>query len=398
MDRRHRRPYLVTAAALVAVSGPVFGARYFVSIPPSDGAKYKEANYAIWIPQDVAPLRGIIVHQHGCGLPAERAGETATYDLQWQALAAKWDCALMGSSYRADTACSDWCHPANGSGEAFLRAIAEFAQASGHAELVDIPWVLWGHSGGAEWVYRMFMQHPKRVLVLVLRSGPPFLEATYTGSLQTPVLHNLGVREREHERFGAIWRKAEALFQARRARGGLDTWAPDPESSHDCRYGRLLVIPYIDACLARHWRNASDGQSEGLWGWLPNRAMIEKWEEFVKTGWVTDTTPPPAPHHLTVRRQAGKQIVLTWKARGDLESGIKSFRIYRNEVRIADWPSGQKPFQKPNYHDTLDRPLAEMRYVDTAAAAGATHRYEVTAVNWCELESAKSEPATIAQR
>jgi pimeloyl-ACP methyl ester carboxylesterase len=396
MGRRHHKQYFLTFAALVGVSTPGFGARYFVSIPPSDGAKYKEANYAIWLPHDVGRLRAIIVHQHGCGLPAERAGETATYDLQWQALATKWDCALMGSSYRADTACSDWCHPANGSGEAFLRAIAESAQASGHAELADVPWVLWGHSGGAEWVYRMFMQHPKRVLVLVLRSGPPFLETTYTGSLETPVLHNLGVKERDHERFGKIWRKAGTLFQARRARGSFDTWAPDPESSHDCRYGRLLVIPYVDACLARHWGNQPRGQLDPSAGWLPNGTMMAKWEEFTKTGWVTDTTPPPAPHHLTVRRRAGEQIVLTWEARADLESGIRSFRIYRDGVRIADWPRDDKPFQKPNYHDTLERPLAEMRYVDTAA--GATHEYEVTAVNFCDLESPKSDPATIAQR
>jgi hypothetical protein len=218
----------------------------------------------------------------------------------------------------------------------------------------------------------------------VLRVDPPNDRAKY--------------KEREHARFGEIRRKAETLFQARREEGVLDTWAPDPESSHDCRYGRLLVIPYIDACLARHWDSRSGGQLHPSPGWLPNGAMMAKWQEFTTTGWVTDTTPPPMPHHLTARRAAGEGTVLTWQTQADLEGGIKSFHICRDGRRTADWPGGQTPFQKPNYHDTLERPLATMSYVDGTAEANAACRYEVTAVNWCELESAKSEPATIAQR
>jgi len=44
-------------------------------------------------------LRGIIVHQHGAGTTASIEGSTAAYDLHWQSLAKKWDCALLGPSY-----------------------------------------------------------------------------------------------------------------------------------------------------------------------------------------------------------------------------------------------------------------------------------------------------------
>jgi hypothetical protein len=38
----------------------------------------------------------VIVHQHGAGGQASKGGETAAYDLHWQALAKKWDGALLG--------------------------------------------------------------------------------------------------------------------------------------------------------------------------------------------------------------------------------------------------------------------------------------------------------------
>ena len=395
--------------AVLASSGPMAAKQYSVSIPPQGGAKYKEANYTIWIPDGAAKLRGVIMHQHGCGEPAELAGATATFDLQWQALAKKWDCALMGASLRASTACQDWSEPNNGSADAFLRALDEFAKQSGHTELTSVPWVLWGHSGGANWVYRMFMRHPQRVLVLVLRSGPVFSDDLFTGSLDTPVLYNLGAKEKGDKQFGRIWEKARQVFEARRAKGGLDTWAPDPQSSHDCRFGRLFVIPYIDACLARRLSNTDTaptwlGDTEtfavspvGQYGgdrtkssWLPNEQIASCWTEFMTTGWVADQTPPPAPSFIQGSLTDAGGVLLRWQAEADLESGIKTFRIYRNGQRLSSYKGvAGELFQKPNYHDTLDRPLSEMTYTDPNVPFGVRYSYTVTTVNWAGLESAQ---------
>lgn len=418
-----KRRVLLACWLIPALGGPLAAKHYFVSIPPEGRAKYKEANFALWIPEGLDMLRAVIVHQHGCGEPAETAGATATFDLQWQALARKWDCALMGSNYRMDTGCNDWCFPENGSETAFLQALARFAEQSGHEELTRVPWALWGHSGGAEWVYRMFTHHPERVLVLVLRSGPPFMEMMYTESLATPMLYNIGVKEKGDERFGRIWQKATDLFEARRALGALDTWAPDPEASHDCRFGRLLVIPYIDACLAqrlgppgsalmapmdmaRAWfgnietfETGAAAQYDGEPNkvtWLPNERIASMWKEFVKTGWVTDETPPPAPTDLEATVVDANCLTLRWQAQADLDSGIKTFRIYRNGDRTTMY-TGSAPdlFQKPNYHDTLEEPLREMVCTDSDVIAGTTYTYEITTVNWCELESPRSGPVTV---
>lgn len=100
-----------------------------VSYPPSTapGELVFGVTYTIWLPPGVKSLRGVIVHQHGCGSGACKGGATAAYDLHWQALAKKWDCALLGPSYHQEDGqnCSLWCDPRNGSGKTFLKALAD---------------------------------------------------------------------------------------------------------------------------------------------------------------------------------------------------------------------------------------------------------------------------------
>src|SRR5437660_692206 len=94
--------------------------------------------YTIWIPDGAPRLRGIIVHQHGAGTTAAREGSTAANDLHWQALAKKWDCALLGPSYHVTNEKIDlspggselWFDPRHGSEKAFLKALDELAVKS----------------------------------------------------------------------------------------------------------------------------------------------------------------------------------------------------------------------------------------------------------------------------
>ena len=128
--------------------------------------------YTLWIPDGVSRLRGIIVHQHGAGTTASKEGSTAVYDLHWQALATKWDCALLGPSYHVLNEKIDlspggselWFDPRHGSEKTFLKALDEFALKSGHPEIKTVPWALWGHSGGGIWVNVMSMLYPDRVI------------------------------------------------------------------------------------------------------------------------------------------------------------------------------------------------------------------------------------------
>ena len=118
------------AFALLFGIGVLHGLDRIVSVeyPPSTkpGELVYGVTYNLWIPDGVKHLRTIIVHQHGCGVGACKGGETAAYDLHWQALARKWDCALLGPSYHQGEGddCRKWCDPRNGSEKRFLQGLS----------------------------------------------------------------------------------------------------------------------------------------------------------------------------------------------------------------------------------------------------------------------------------
>ena len=144
-----RIAYLLAALCLLpaSISGAAVAPPYYEVIyePSTEAGELSlGVTYTLWIPPDAKTLRGVIVHQHGCGTGACKGGATAAYDLHWQALAAKWDCALLGPSYHQVDGqnCRDWCDPRKGSSKTFLRALDDFAAAAEHPELKTVPWCL----------------------------------------------------------------------------------------------------------------------------------------------------------------------------------------------------------------------------------------------------------------
>jgi lysophospholipase L1-like esterase/pimeloyl-ACP methyl ester carboxylesterase len=395
------------------------------------------ANYTVWIPPDVSTLRGVVVHQHGCGEGSCKSGLTGAYDLHWQALARKHSCALLSPAYeqpeKAD--CQMWCDPRNGSDAAFRKALADLGAKSGHPELAIVPWTLWGHSGGGHWAGGMVLLHPDRVAAAWLRSGVPLLkdDPARTGikahklpdaALGVPLMCNLGTKEGVTEmgkQFAGVWPANQVFFGEVRGKGGLVGVAIDPLSSHDCGNQRYLAIPWLDACLtARLPAKPGDPlramPTEPTWlspirggeaqpqekfsgnkleaGWLPNEAIAKAWMEYVKDTKVSDMTPPPAPSEV---RLTGAK--LTWNTEADLESGLAGFAIERDGQLLATLPAqGRNPFGRPvfqnlQYSDTPTQPLVPMEFTDPKPEAGKVHVYRVTAINTVGLKSKPSEAA-----
>jgi poly(3-hydroxybutyrate) depolymerase len=420
-----------------AAAPPYYRVRYEPSTAP-DGLIFG-VSYTVWIPPGVKTLRGVIVHQHGCGEGSCKSGLTAAFDLQWQALARKHECALLGPSYEQPekAVCSMWCDPRNGSEQAFLKALSDLGSQSRHPELATVPWALWGHSGGANWVGNMLALHPDRIAAAWLRSGTPRV-APRDGSSATPAempdasckvptICNLGTREGVTEkdpRFGGLWPNVQKFFGDLRARGALIGVAVDPNSSHDCGNQRYIAIPWFDACLsARLPDRAGEATlkpmpTDGAWLaaqppdapepavqfkgdaktaiWLPNEHVAKVWAEYEKDGNVKDSTPPPAPMDVKL---AGNE--LTWNAEADLESGLAGFIIERDGKELARLPDkpparliGRAIFQKNGYSDSPTPPLAEMRFTDSSAVPGEKHTYSVIAINSTGLVStpAKTSP------
>jgi pimeloyl-ACP methyl ester carboxylesterase len=324
--------------------------------------------YTLWIPDGVKQIRGVIVHQHGAGTTASIEGSTAAYDLHWQALARKWDCALLGPSYHVKHEQNDlspggselWFDPRRGSEKAFLKALGDLASESNHPELERAPWVLWGHSGGGIWADVLSTMHPERVVAIWMRSGsaaqfrshPEFVRVDVPAACYAiPIMLNPGVKEESKfkpnpkglER-GPWWGNL-ATFREYREKDALVGFAPDPRTDHECGDSRYLAIPYLDACMAmrmpekgnsdqtlrpvdrsQSWLAPMGGAAmpaaefrgdlkESVW--LPNEAVARAWSEYIKTGVVGDPTPPPAPINVKASQEGERGTVITWNAQAD---------------------------------------------------------------------------------
>lgn len=431
--RAQKPPYDVAPPA----DPPYYRVRYEASDKP--GGLAFPVNYTAWVPPGVQSLRGVIVHQHGCGEGSCKSGLTGAYDLHWQALARKHDCALLSPVYEQPEAadCQKWCDPRNGSDAAFQQCLADLGAKSGHPELARVPWALWGHSGGGHWAGGMVLLHPNRVAAAWLRSGVPLLtadpkrpgikaHALPDAALRVPLMCNLGTKEGvtvKDDRFAGVWPANEAFFTAVRGKGGLVGVAVDPLSSHECGNQRYLAVPWLDACLTARLPKAGGPlppmRAETAWlapplggeaaptakftgdplkaAWLPDEAVANARARYVKDTEVADATPPPAPTNLRV-----KNNVLTWEAEADLESGLAGFVVERDGNLLAEVPGrGKNPFGRPvfqglQYSDTPAQPLVPMRFTDVTAEPGKRHAYRVRTVNTAGLKSMPSSEVVMS--
>lgn len=401
--------------ASAVVSRPFYEVYYPPSTEP--GGLVFGVSYHFWIPVGVKTLRGIIVHQHGCGAPAAKEGGAAVDDLHWQALAKKWDCAFLvpcfkdteGSNFTLDENCVKWFDPRQGSEKTFLYALADVAKLSGHPELEKIPWLLWGHSGGAFWAGNMTLLHPDKVLCLWLRSGSPDIKEIPEAAYSIPIMLNVGIRERD-DRFAKLFATNVLFFKEFRKNGGLIGFAPDPLTSHECGNSRYLAIPFFDLCLSQRLskksrygfplrpmlqgvtRPVTELKDINVDVWLPDNNFARLWEEYVKTGEVADNTPPPAPSNVYMNKKG----VITWDCEADLESGLAGFVVERDGKELVTLPEkpsgyGRPIFQKLTYHDGPSLPLAKMSFRDSTANVADEHIYEISAVNTWGLRSSKSK-------
>lgn len=411
---------------------PYYRVRYAASTAP--GELIFPVNYTIWIPEGAKSLRGVIVHQHGCGEGSCKSGLTGAFDLHWQALAKKHGCALLAPSYeqpeKAD--CQMWCDPRNGSSDAFQKCLVDLGAQSGHPELAKVPWALWGHSGGGHWAGGMVLLHPERVAAAWLRSGVPLLKPNPDrptikahklpdAALRVPMMCNPGTKEGvtvKDGRFAGVWPANEEFFNEVRSKGGLIGVAVDPLTAHECGNQRYFAIPWLDACLSiRLPKVVGDSlnamPTDDVWlapvtgtealpaakfaddprkaAWLPNEAVARSWMQYVRDTAVADTTPPPAPTNVVL---SGNE--LSWKVEADLESGLAGFVIERDGEFLANVPvQGKNPFGRPlfqnlQYSDTPTQPLVPLQFTDTQAKPGEKHVYRVVAVNTVGLKSGPS--------
>jgi pimeloyl-ACP methyl ester carboxylesterase len=385
------------------------GTYYQVSIPPTKNDYYLSADYRIWIPDGVEKIRGLIVKQHGCGDSASATGLNHANDIQWQALALKHQFALIGSKLpTGDRTCETWAQINNGSGKAFFKALASFAHKSNHPELERLPWMLWGHSGGADWSAQMMQQYPDRTIAVVAaRAGGFTFLGTNPNLKNIPVLFALGEKDREF--FNETQTLPTEVFLRYRQINALWAFGKEVNAAHETDDTRLLAIPYLDAIATaripqegnrplelnpdRGWLGNIDTKEiasvDSYQGnptetaWFPDQKTARKWQQYVTVGKISPTHKPNAPTNVTATKISPTETLIKWQFTPDLENGLPSFRIYRNNSLIQTLEG-----QKHNFGDALDSPQIALEFRDQQA--NPNYIYTVAAFN--QLGESISKP------
>jgi pimeloyl-ACP methyl ester carboxylesterase len=438
---------VISIAALYLFSGQTMVQSN--SILVTDGHIYKTskitsglfyAKYATYIPEGFPKLRGILVHQHGCGDACkddwDGEGNGLEKDLQYQAFAKKWGFAIINPAlcqkkdstikYPGGIDCLGWSDIENGSEKVFFAGLDSLARMSGHPEFSSLPVLLWGHSGGGHWVLSMLRKHPEKVIA-VFAVSPAFTDINdYPESVAgVPVLIRHGGKADYNDDGIRCWSNALRQFHLIRNMGGCAGLALSPKNEHGSGDSRYLAIPFFEAVLAQRLpaegtttlRNVDNSK---VWladtatnkifklssfkgdklkmTWLPDSETAIKWKEFVTTGTVTDDTPPPAPFNVKSAGIYNACIEVTWNADADIESGIAHFNIYKNGILAGRIPS-EKDFQTFGYGDEPnEKNLPVMKFTLEGIDSKAKARITITTVNKAGLESVKSKKATFSEK
>jgi pimeloyl-ACP methyl ester carboxylesterase len=385
---------------VAATSNILRGQYYAASIPPTTIDSYQSADFRLWIPANIPTLRGLIIKQHGCGDDAAATGLAHANDLQWQALALKHQFALLGTKFpTGKQPCESWALINYGSGSALIKALELIGTQSKHLELNRVPWALWGHSGGADWIVQLLQQYPDRTIAAIAARGGGFMFLGTNPTLANiPVLFALGAKDK------VLVNETQTLptqaFQRYRTLAAPWALAIAANTGHELGDTRFLAIPYLDAIITQRlpaqsndlqpidpnlgWLGNVDtkeiapiakftGDSLKA-AWLPNEATARKWQQYVTTGKIPPTQKPRAPTNLQATRRDSNTVLLTWNYQPDLESGLPAFRIDRHQSTIATIP---KPSH--NFGDAPDPPPPVLEFSDNNATLNPS--YSIVAIN-----------------
>lgn len=403
------RAFLLAGTAVAVEDGKL----YDRLILPEKGERFQHVEFSCWIPDAATPLQGVLIHQHGCTNASPESHPPVTLDFHWRALARKHELAILSPQYQVAGSCDEWNDPESGSERALFAALVQIGKESGHPELGELPWVLWGHSGGSSWSSQMILRHPGRVLAASFRGGcskqfgvPEFRVRFGPAARNLPLLFVWGKRESVPEsKHFVSWEPMNTMYRELRALGGKVTRVIDPLSEHGCDNSRLFVIPFFDAVLTAREKGGTlsgvlrDMTSLGVrelnernlhdpaLTWLPNPEVAEWWREFSETGTLKPTGDNPVAPVLSVGREENGSARLSWTVNPRLSGGLRSFRLYRDGKLWKEL--GVKPGTP--VATSRDAPPEGLREHELVDGEGVEGTYTLSYLDAAGNESLKSE-------
>lgn len=400
-------------ATCLATASAEDGLLLSLDVPPGEGERFQQAQFSCWLPDPGRPVTAVIIHQHGCTNASPVKHPPVTGDLHWRALARKHQCALLVPMYQVAKGCDEWNHPDSGSERALFTALADFSQRAKRAELKDVPWVLWGHSGGSSWSAQMIVRHPGRVLAASFRGGchKQFGDAEFRAkfapvALHLPLLFVWGKRETVPTSSHHVsWGPMNTMLGELRGQGGAVARVIDPRSEHDCCDSRLLVTSFFDAVLTaslakqklpgalvdltslqEREMNEPSLKDPAL-GWLPTPNLAGMWREFSETGTLRPASARLSRPVLSISRNEAGHTRLAWRIDPALDGGLRDIRIQRDGQLWKEFTLKAGSFLATGRDSTPE----ELRPTEAVDDSAGRHAYTLTYLDGAGNESPPSD-------
>jgi len=211
-------------------------------------------------------------------------------DARWRALAEKERLVLIAACLRG--AGESYELASQGSGQALLDAVANFAKQGGSPELARLPIILYGHSAGAQFAFHFAWWRPERVRAIIgLKSGP----VSMPPNSETPRFQALFIVG-ERDQPGRV-RTVAQTFAAGRALGAPWCLAFQPNAGHDSEDCRPLVEAFVESVSSAMPPRSSYAElsapnnlqlaktsaaTDPNSTWLPDAPFSQSWRAFVK--------------------------------------------------------------------------------------------------------------------
>lgn len=235
---------LLSLLAAAAVSALAQGATYDVAALP--GANYAVASFRLWVPEGSAPLAAALVLVPG----SNGDGRAAVDDPVWQAFAVRHRLALVGCFFRDQrhdqNFIEQYANVAQGSGQALLGAMQEFAAQAAHPELAAAPFLLWGMSAGGEFNYEFTAWKPERVIAFVVNKGGIYYTALAPrAAREVPGMLFIGGSDLDSRK-----EIIRGLFALNQRGGAYWALAEEPGAAHIVGRSRDVALVFFEDVLA----------------------------------------------------------------------------------------------------------------------------------------------------
>ena len=298
---------LISAAALFGSAA--IADTYEATLEP--GVVYNMAAFKLWHSPDVERIRGILMLNPG----SNGDGRGMVDDAYWQDFANKHDLALMGTYFtdhrHVNMMIEDYIKVGEGSGQALIDAIDQFATDSGHQELSYAPFLLWGHSAGGELNHEIAAWIPERVIAYVVNQGGYYYSSVPPeATRQTPGLYFVGLSD-------LVSRNSiiKGIFTTNRRAGALWTYVEEKGVSHEVVGSRDLALVFYEEVMAKRLPDNAMGykallpvtEEMGIKGNIINHEIVVEGNSEVKqedTSWLISARFANAWQALVTKERA----------------------------------------------------------------------------------------------